>query len=295
MKIRGIVGGVLLLTMAGCSPRASTVDQVIAACASGKPMPAGTPETLFCQGMVAWQHDDIAGAHTLFLQAAEKGYAPAQYMAGSHFREGYGVKKDMSLAIPLLLKAAKRGLPDAQNDYAKIYFYGEDGIEADPERAIPWLRKAADQGYRHSQTLLAEAYYNATGVDQDLDRSVALYTKAAEGGHGFAQYILGTIYEKGEAVPRDDVKAVHWLEMAARGNVKEAQLDLARLYADKTRLNAPVQALSWFLVYAGGKDVERPPEIDSLTTTLTPDQVNTATARAEVIRSKLPEDWRDVT
>ncbi|EGF93449.1 sel1 repeat family protein [Asticcacaulis biprosthecium C19] len=244
--------------------------------------------------MAAWDRGDIGGGHQYFLQAAQKGYAPAQYMAGSDLRHGYGVKKDISLAMPWLLKAAEQGLADAQNDYAKVYFYGEDGIEADPEKAIPWLRRAADQGYLHSQTLLAEAYYNATGVDQDTDKGLVLYTKAAEGGHGFAQYNLGTIYSNGINVPRDDTKAKLWLETAARRNVVEAQLKLAQLYEDKARLNDPVKALTWFLVYAGGEGLEAPTEIATLSQDVSAEQVKEARTDAEGIRAKLPEDWRDV-
>ena len=188
--------------------------------------------------------------------------------------------------MPLFLKAAEQGLADAQNDYAFQYFYGKDGIEADPEKAVPWLKKAADQGYKHSQTLLAEAYYKGKGVEQDYAEAFRQYQAPAAAGHPYAQYMLGTMYAGGLGTDRDNAQAAAWLDKAGPQGSRPAQQTLAGLYKDS--LNDPAKALIWYEVYAGNKGVERPPQIDELAAGLMPDLVAQARADAAAIRSALP-------
>ncbi len=100
-------------------------------------------------------------AAELYKQAADQGYASAQYNLGLLYREG-------------------RGVP--QSD----------------ERAAMLYTQAAAQGYAGAQYNLGCLYYNGQNVPKDVARGVALFKQAAAGGRKEAADFLRAL---GEAVP----------------------------------------------------------------------------------------------
>ena len=77
--------------------------------------------------------------------AADKGYADAQFVLGILYRRGQGVPKDDGQAFPWLRKAALQGRSDAQATVALMYSTG-GGVPKDEGEALGWYRKAAAQG-----------------------------------------------------------------------------------------------------------------------------------------------------
>ena len=73
------------------------------------------------------------------------------------------------LDIVQLTKAAKQGVPMAQNNLAAIYVKKKNYTEA-----LKWLRKAVQKNYMIAESNLANMYYNGQGVKKN-------YTKAANG------------------------------------------------------------------------------------------------------------------
>lgn len=103
----------------------------------------------------------------LYRQAAEKGYAKAQYRLGLFYSAGLG-------ADP--------------NDCA-----GQNDL-----KAVKWLKAAADQGLTEALFELGDCYACGFGVRQDVDKAIELYRRAAGQGHAKAQEEIDFINGKRE-------------------------------------------------------------------------------------------------
>ena len=127
----------------------------------------------------------------LLSQAAEQGYAPAQFKLGYYFHTG----------------------PNAW-----------DCLVQEPAKAYYWYAKAAEQGHLEAQYELAMLYNPETGFAKFADREkyVAWMTKAADQGYAQAQRQLGRMYKTGDAVPVDLELARSWSEKAAAQTKKRA-------------------------------------------------------------------------
>ena len=71
-----------------------------------------------------------------------------------------------SIAIPMLMPAAKAGLAEAQMIVGFAYFNGRGVPASDPD-AFQWLQKASDQGNAVAQRALGIMYVNGRGVARD--------------------------------------------------------------------------------------------------------------------------------
>ena len=86
-------------------------------------------------------------AFPYLLNAAEGGYALAQYYVGLCFAHGDGVARNVVRAVSYFKQAAERGDPDAQWRLGHCLLSGE-GVEAvDILAAAAWFRKGAKLGH----------------------------------------------------------------------------------------------------------------------------------------------------
>ncbi len=85
---------------------------------------------------------DRATALSLWQDAAEQGYTPAQLILGRL----YWYEKSYDKAHPWLMKAAVQGLPEAEYLLSDLYQFGRN-VEFDYQEALRWLRQAADHGF----------------------------------------------------------------------------------------------------------------------------------------------------
>jgi len=95
-----------------------------------------------------------------------------------------------------LRNAAAVGNPQAQNDLAHMYEYGEC-VSRDFDEAAKWYHAAADQGHPKAQKVRGFMYAGGVGVPQDSAEAVKWFRKAAEQGHPEAQLGLGLAYFRG--------------------------------------------------------------------------------------------------
>ena len=100
------------------------------------------------------------------LQAAEQGYAKAQFNLGLMYYNGQGVRQDYTQAVQWYRKAAEQGDAEAQYNLGVMYYDGQ-GVRKDYVEAVKWYRKAAEQGYAKAQYNLGVAYEKGKGVRQD--------------------------------------------------------------------------------------------------------------------------------
>ena len=196
-----------------------------------------SPEHFFNRGVKEYNAKHYKTAIELFKQAAEKGFAEAQYKLGECYFEGHGVDRNYKEAVNWFLKAAAQGYGDA---YSWLYKGEEEGpaelqcilgncyltgngFEADPAKAVKLYHKAADQNNADAQYYLGLCYFHGHSVVQNYVVAVNWFRKAAEQGHSEAQYNLGLCYEEGYGVDKNTKEAEKWYKAAAEQGSEEAK------------------------------------------------------------------------
>ena len=180
---------------------------------------------------------DEARAVEVLKEAAELGYADAQFRLGECYGGGHGVEQDDAEAVKWYRKAAEQGHADAQNKLGECCYLG-NGTEQDYAEAVKWLRKAAEQGHADAQHNLGACYYNGNGVEQDSAEAVKWLRKAAEQGHADAQYFMNRLAEQTIAVK---------LRAAAEEGDAAAQFDLGKRYYNGDGVEKDhAEAVKWY-------------------------------------------------
>lgn len=194
---------------------------------------------------VTLQPPEDARAKTLFLPAAEKGDAVAQFRMGQSYRYGSsGVAADWSESRRWFLLAAEKGYKDAQFALGQMYLAGGPNLSADGTQAVLWLSRGAEQGSASDRLWLAQLL--ATGrppvLAPDAEAARRWYERAASESLT-ARRELGRFWEKGEGGAVDNEKALTWFLLAdsatdaARvgARLRPAQVARARKAAEEWR------------------------------------------------------------
>ncbi len=161
--------------------------------------------------------------------AAEEGFAPAQYNLGDAYAEGQGISQDYEKAIEWVKKAAKQGHQRAQYSLGFVYYNGKV-VSQDYNEAINWFSKSAEQGYAEAQFYLGYAHLKGRGVPKNSKTALKWFQKAAEQEHSEAQYLLGLAYSSNKSVPQDFQKTIKWWRKAAEKEHVAAQYGLGVIY-----------------------------------------------------------------
>ena len=140
------------------------------------------------------KEQDYVEAVKYFRQAAELGYAYAQYSLAFCYQRGQGVPADDVEAARWFEMAAEQGHADSQCSYGICCEYGE-GVPKSIEEAVMWYQKSADQDWPLAQNLLGDCYFYGKGVEQDIEQAKVWYEKAAEHGEDLADEKLKRIHE----------------------------------------------------------------------------------------------------
>lgn len=151
-------------------------------------------------------------------------WALAEYLYNGEY-----IEKDTKKAFELTLKAAEKGVHEAQEKLGEIYREGEL-VPQDYTEANKWFKLAAEQNNSNAYYWLASAYYNGLGVEKDLPKSSELWEKSAELGHWGSQFITGLNYEKGEGVVQNINTAIEWYTKSAEQGHSDACYNLAQIY-----------------------------------------------------------------
>jgi chromosome segregation ATPase len=89
--------------------------------------------------------DEVAAARW-YKQAADRGFARAQYNLGLLLEDGRGVARNEAVAAVFYRAAAEQGFAPAQNNYGLMLSEGRGGLPKDPVQAYFWLSLAAANG-----------------------------------------------------------------------------------------------------------------------------------------------------
>lgn len=212
----------------------------------------------------------------LLTDAANQGYAPAEYELGRIYLYGRGIPIDYAQALLWERKAAEQGDPRAQRDMAFMYERGF-GVAADPAKAAEWNQKAATQGNAEAQLHLAKALDDGAGVNKNAEAARKWYGKAARQEQPAAQLELA----RQSAGQGNCPVAVHWYEEAAEHGQTQAMYELGRLYLSKCGPNKD-KAFTWFTIGARFGSQESKAEAERLAHRLTPAQKK----HAELVAAK---------
>jgi TPR repeat protein len=128
-------------------------------------------------------------AFTMFKQYAEQGDAEAQYVLGTLYYDGNGVKPDSQMAAKWIRKSAEQGRADAQLALGNFYFDGE-GVRQDYETAVKWYLLAAKKGNVDAEFNMGYMFEYGFGVAKNCDKAEEWYNIAANSGDEEAQQIL---------------------------------------------------------------------------------------------------------
>lgn len=172
-------------------------------------------------GIQAYDSGDYAAALAqLRPLAVYAGDAKAEYVVGTMYSDGLGVRRDPRTAARFFEAAARQDDADAAFSLGFLLYYG-DGEEGDP-RAVSAQPAAAAQWF----------------------------AAAAEQGNASAEYFLGHMFRTGDGASLDMTAARHWLVAAADQGVVQAQFEAGLLFASQGGYDSAIEAYKWFDVAA---------------------------------------------
>ena len=131
------------------------------------------------------------------VDVKENASADELYNLGRKYFRGNGEKTDPNdlVAAELFIRAAKKGLADAQELLATMYFFGW-GLYPNDKKAAEWFEKAAEQGKIYAQSKIAQFYAEGNGVAKNIQKAIEWYKKAAEQGDEDARAALKRLQQQ---------------------------------------------------------------------------------------------------
>lgn len=179
---------------------------------------AQSVQTLFDEGVAAGNAGEYTRALALIRQAADGGYAPAQYTLGTMYSYGQGVAPSKTEARLWFERAAGQNHPLALYNLGLYYDVGI-GVAQDRARALDWYRRGAAAGEPRSAYNAGHMMLTADGVLRDVAEGLRLITQSAAAGTAEAQASLGYIFETGYGVAKDPARALDYYAQAERNNL----------------------------------------------------------------------------
>ena len=204
---------------------------------------------------------DYKNALLWLTKAAKQGHDRAQVNLGIMYLSGYGVSKDVELALDLWCKSARQGYVEAQYELGKIYFNGKH-VTTDYEQANYWYTKAAEQGHSDAQIKLGLMFSDGQGVTQDDEKAFAWFKIAADQGSDVGQNNIGCCYLDGEGVTQDYEKAFAWFKKSAEQGFCPAQVELGDMCAIGKGVKKSLKDAAYWVNLAHNNSTIMPPQKD---------------------------------
>ena len=172
-------------------------------------------------------------------------------------------------AVPLLARAAKAGIAEAEYRLGRCYLEGT-GVPPSRAAAARWLEHGASHGHVDAQSLLAGLYLHGLAArtdhqgdtaaarlfeaeeqaQPDFDSALKWARLAAEAGSAKAQAVLGYILTVGPEPIRDLEAANGWYERAATGGSPEGSLGYALSLAKRATDAESRRQVAYYLIQA---------------------------------------------
>ncbi len=156
----------------------------------------GNVEASFALGHVFLNNNsgvktDYAMSYYYFDRAARYKFWPAIRQTAGMLARGIGVEQNIPAARERMLKAAKRGVDKAAEEYAVLVFSDPTANDEDHAQATEFLQEEVDKGMSYlANYTLAYLYMTGEYLPQDLDKARELLVFPANGNFANAQMIL---------------------------------------------------------------------------------------------------------
>ncbi len=163
---------------------------------------------------------NYARALQLYLQAAARGDAEAQFIVGGMLYKGQGTDPNQREAFKWLRRAERQGKtsPESLAILGAMFLQGT-GVPQNYQEAMKRLTVAAEHGDVSAKKNLAFMYYNGFGGNKNFAKALALYTEAGLQGDLAAQNNVGLMHVNGLGTNVDRVQGYAWYSLAAsQGN-----------------------------------------------------------------------------
>jgi TPR repeat protein len=194
--------------------------------ADGQAVAAADYNAPLKQAQAALAVGDYARAYPLYLEQARDNPL-AQFTLGLFYQNGWGRPRDPATACRWQDKAARGGIPMAQELFGDCLRLGVDGPAdpADPAAAAHWYREAVGGGDLGALCTLGEMAMHGEGMPADLAEGIRLCRQAAEKGSVPSQLRLARLYLSPGV--NDPEAALQWYRFAASAGSAAAQFELA--------------------------------------------------------------------
>ncbi len=224
-----------------------------------------------------------------------RGVAEAQFLIGTQYLEGLGIKQDKSVGLDLIRKAADQGYGPALLQMGKFYKTCSASDKSstcfvlskhDDEESLKWLQKASEKGIPEAEFEIGNIFWNGdASLPKDEGQALVWWQKAGDHGLVSAQYQLGQYYRGRLNGGKPNLsEAFKWYHMAAEQNFDPAMKELAWMYASGQGVEEDiVQSFVWANINPSGSYAF--PSGNNLYEKMTSDQVSEAERRIAEWRS----------
>jgi TPR repeat protein len=138
----------------------------------------------------------------------------AYFNVGTCYEVGLGTAPDQKKALDNFVKAADKGLAQAELKLASLYLNGQD-VPLSIPMGMDYLTRAADQGFVQAlMELGAIEYYGLFEQPRDLTKARDNFTKAANAGEPVAMKNLAAMNIAGEGMEANKAQGLTWYILA---------------------------------------------------------------------------------
>ncbi len=166
-------------------------------------------------GLDAYNSGNYKEAYAIFSKLSQLGNSQAQYILGSMYLDGIGVKKDYKKAYKLFLQSADQNNSFGEYGLGYLYKHGL-GVKKDLSKTLYWWQKSAQLDNKDALYGLGFLYSMGQGVELNYQKSFEYWQKAAYLGSNYAQYRLGLLYFDGLGTQKNYIDAYAWIDVAKK-------------------------------------------------------------------------------
>lgn len=193
-------------------------------------------------------------AWSLYLEAAEKDYTPAQTFVAENYAVGKLTAKDLVKSAYWCQRAADLNDPLGMICLAYAHKTGS-GVPKNDALSIDWLKRAVALKDATAMSMLGRLYINGDGVAKSPSIAIKYFLAAAQEGDAVSMFELGDIYRAGELGTPDLARARHWYGEAAKLGYVGGQVNFAIMLAQGIGgPKEPVRAFQMLLLAAQAGD-----------------------------------------
>lgn len=216
-----------------------------------------TPEEIYNLAIdyfngISYGYDRDKSVKLLTIAAEQYEYDKAEYMLGNLYYEGISVPKNYQLATDYFIRAADKGIVEAQIKLSSV-LYSNTSLLVSDQVALQYLKMAAQYDAK-SMAYLAYIYDSGELLEKNKKEAFRLFNKSAQYNEPIALLNLAKYYFDGvpNVVLKDYHKAINYLQLAKKEEEKyngsQALYEFGIVYLEGKGVNQDKQlAIDYFV------------------------------------------------